>query len=419
MSRKSLLILVIILSTIVLAFKFQLLSDETTSNINPDNQPSQKTQTINYAHEIAQPLNQFSAYFEDVMQKSGTIGAAVVITYKGEVVLTQCYGVRKAGTQLPVNEHTVFRLASVSKSVTGVLAALLDNEKLLPLNTKISDYLPQVQLKNREYTKMLEAQHLLSHTTGLVPHAYDLMVEDQVPFDKIIERLDEVEIASPPGKLYGYQNVMFSIYAPLVKAVTGKSFSSFMEEKVFSPFNMTDASLSFEDFVKHGNFAVPHFNRGHNSFSPLKLNDRYYITAPAAGVNASISDMGNLLSVLTDNHNNLLPERTKNKLFTPLINSPLNHTYFRSWGRKVKNKRYALGWRIVDYQEHTVAYHAGYVTGYKSEIAVCPDEQIGIAILCNSPNNETAKIIPWFLNELFEYQQEIALNPKSEEKPNS
>lgn len=365
--------------------------------------------------EIQPTLTQFDSILNINLKASGTVGAAAIVTYKGKIAFIKCFGVCKAGEKNPVNKNTIFRLASVSKSVTGVLAGILDDENIIDLDDRVVDCLPNFELKSQQSTNQLTVRHLLSHTSGLVPHAYDLMVEDHVPLSKIIARLDEVDITAPPGQLYGYQNVLYSIYDPITEAKTHKSFNSVIAEKVFEPFGMNDASTGFEAFKNNDNKAFPHYNRGNNRFSPMRLNDRYYNTTPAAGVNASIADLGQFLLTLTDTDSEVFSERARETVFTPQVKSPLKRTYFRSWGRGIQSKEYSIGWRIVDYKGRKVAYHGGYVLGYKAEIALCEEEEIGIALLCNSPNSGTAKNIPAFLNMLFEEKDKLALENKTNE----
>jgi beta-lactamase class C len=363
--------------------------------------------------EIQNTISQYDSIISATIKQSGTVGAAVVITYKGKVALLKCFGVRKAGEKDPVDQNTIFRLASVSKSVTGVLAGILDDEKIIDLDDEVLDYLPGFELKNNESTRKIKVRHLLSHTSGLIPHAYDLMVEDHVPLEKIIARLDEVDITAPPGEMYGYQNVIYSIYDPIVAAKTNKSFSTLLNEKVFVPFGMTDASTGYDAFKNNDNKAYPHYNRGHNRFSPMRLNDRYYNTTPAAGVNASISDLGQFLLTLTNPDSKSISNKALETVFTPQVKSPLKRTYFRSWD-SVQSKEYSIGWRIVGYKGRKVAYHGGYVLGYKAELALCREEEIGIAILTNSPNTSTSKGIPAFLNLLFEYKDNLVLKNNSD-----
>ncbi|MCK3685449.1 serine hydrolase domain-containing protein [Maribellus sp. YY47] len=359
--------------------------------------------------EIQSTLNQFDSILSENLKQSGTVGAAAVITYKGRIALLRCYGVRKVGTKDPVNENTVFRLASVSKSITGVLAGILDDENIVKLDDKVADYVPALSLKDPVCTKELTVRHLLSHTSGLIPHAFDLMVEDHVPLDKIIERLPEVPMTASPGKMYGYQNVMYSLYDPVASAKTKQSFDHLIREKVFVPFQMKDASTGFEAFEENENKAYPHQNTGNHNFKAMKLNDRYYSTAPAAGVNASISDLGQLLANLTDPESKVISKKIRETIFAPQVVSPLTRGYFHSWGKGVQSKQYSIGWRIVDYKGRKIAYHGGFVSGYKAEMAYCEEEEIGIALLTNSPTSESAQNIPDFLNMIFAEKERIAL----------
>ena len=356
--------------------------------------------------EIDPLLGPLDSLLQQAFDSSGMVGAAVVVTYKGEIVHTKCLGVRKVGEDLPVDKHTVFRLASVSKSVTGVLASILDDESILSLDDKVVDYLPNFQLKNAQYTQALTLRNILSQSSGVVPHAYDLMVEDKVPLEKNMTYLDEAAITAPPSKMYTYQNVVYSMYEPILKVKTQQDFSQIMYDKVFQPFGMNDASLCFQKFQNNENIAYPHVRIAQKKYCSIALNDRYYNTAPAAGVNASIADMGNLLKNISGYYPQLFSEEAKTTAFTPYINSPVRRKYFKSWGQDVSDVSYGLGWRLLNYKGHKVAYHGGYVKGYKAEIALCNNDDIGIAILSNSPTSLTSKCIPSFLSSYFEWKKE-------------
>ncbi len=412
MIKRKHLYIPIIIVLIIVAFKLQAfiypteIATETVSKSVGTPKPS-------HLNEIENVITKYDSILTSEIKKSGIVGAAIVITYKNEIALLRCFGVQKKGEKNVIDKHTVFRLASVSKTVTGVLAGILDDENLVDLDEKVVNYLPEFQLKNSESTNNISVRNLLSHTSGLIPHAYDLMVEDHVPLKKIMARLSEVDIAAPPGKLYGYQNVVYSIYDPIVSAKTDKSFNVLLSEKVFIPFGMSDASTGFDAFKNDDNKAYPHFNQGKNRYKPMRLNDRYYNTTPAAGINASIADLGQFLITLNDVDSKCFSEHARETVFTPQVKSPLKRMYFRSWD-KVQSKHYAIGWRIVDYKGRKVAYHGGFVSGYKAEIALCEQEDIGIAILTNSPSNSSAKNIPTFLNMLFKYKDNLAMKNSSE-----
>jgi beta-lactamase class C len=357
---------------------------------------------INHAKEIQEVLSSFDSLYNISIEQSGAVGGAVVITYKGQVALLKCFGVKKAGEKGAVDENTVFRLASVSKTITGVLAGILDEKNIIKLDDKVVDYLPEFRLKLQENTNNITVRHLLSHTSGLTPHAFDMMVEDRVPLNEIVKRLNEVEIVTPPGISYAYQNVMFSLYDPIVSAKTKKSFGEIINEKVFKPFGMKNASTDFESFKNNENKAFPHV-KNNNGFVPARLNDRYYVTVPAAGINASISDLGQFLIAVSGKDDDLYSKQAREMVFAPQIETVLKRTYYRNWD-KITSKHYAIGWRIVNYKEYKIAQHSGYVLGYQAEIAICEEEEIGIAILTNSPNSYFSEGVPKFFDLFFEHK---------------
>lgn len=363
--------------------------------------------------EIQKVIDDYDAWLKEEIKASGTVGAAVAVVYKNRVAYSNYFGVRKAGELAPIDEHTVFRLASVSKPVTGVLAGILDDEGIISLDDKVVSYIPGFRLKDLESTANLSIRNLLSHTSGLIPYAYDNMVEEKVPINIIMQRLMEVDLSAQPGKLYGYQNVMFSLIDTVLRAKTTKSYSELLREKVFEPYGMTDATTDFESFKNNPNKAYPHA-RGKGGYWAQRLNDRYYSTAPAAGVNASLSDMTNFLKALLNKNEPVLNKKVHQAIFTPQVNSHLSRRYFRNWDR-VDSKQYAIGWRIVGYKGRNVAYHGGYVNGYKAEIALCENENVGIVFLTNSPNAMATKTVPEFLNRLFEFQNTRRILTQAEE----
>jgi beta-lactamase class C len=342
----------------------------------------------------------YDSLLTSLLEDAGTVGAAAVITINGEIAYMKAYGVKEAGTDEAVDVNTIFRLASVSKPVTGLLARILDTEGVIGLDDRVSDHLPGFRLKDTANTNNLTIRHLLSHTSGLVPHAYDNLVEAHVPFREIMDSLYLVNISGPPGTLYGYQNVMYSLYDTIARRSTGKQFNQLLQEKMFGPLGMGNASAGYAPFMENNNKALPHARTG-SGYRSIRINDRYYSTNPAAGINASISDMGKLLTALTGMDPHPLGPFLVDSVFTPEIISPLRWIYLREWDR-VDSKQYGLGWRIIGYKGRQVAYHGGYVSGYRAELAVCREEGIGIAFLTNSPGKVGSRVVPDFLDMWFE-----------------
>lgn len=345
-------------------------------------------------------LAEFVQFMEHELDSSNTVGAAFTIVQGGSVVYTGTYGERERGSGKMVDEHTLFRLASVSKGFGGVLASLLEQEGVFSLNDKVVDLYPGFVLKDSASTADLSIRNLLSHTSGLVPYAFDNLVEADQELSTIIDRLDEVDISAPPGQLYGYQNVMFSMLDPIAERTTGKSYRVLLQEKIFNPLGMTDASAGPVDLERNSNLAYPHV-KTRKGYVALDPHEGYYNVMPAAGVNASISDMGRWLLALLGYQQEWLPDTVISAITTPIVYTPLRWQYTRYW-EPFRERYYSLGWRIYEYKGRKIMYHGGYIRGYRAEIAFCPAEDVGIAFMENSPNNLASRFVPSFMDLILE-----------------
>lgn len=349
---------------------------------------------------LSPPIRDFVRFMDLELDSTNTVGAAFTIVQGGRVVYTRTYGEREKGSGKEVDEHTLFRMASVSKGFAGVLATMLEQEGVITLTDRVLEYYPGFMLKDSVNTADMTIQNLLSHTSGLVPYAFDNLVEADQDLQTIIGRLNEVDISAPPGELYGYQNVMFSMLDPIFREATGFSYPVLLNEKIFKPLGMTDASAGPVDVNLHPNMAYPHV-RTNKGYVPLQPGDGYYNVLPAAGVNASISDIGQWLLALLGHNTEMVPDTILSRITTPVIYTPLKWSYTRYW-KPFRERYYSLGWRIYEYQGRKIMYHGGYIRGYRAEIAFCPSEDVGIAFMQNSPNNLASRFVPTFMDLFLE-----------------
>ncbi|MCK5693382.1 MAG: beta-lactamase family protein, partial [Bacteroidales bacterium] len=126
---------------------------------------------------LSASFKEFVSFMEQELDSTQTVGAAYTIIHGGEVVYTGTYGVLENGSKKEVDEHTLFRLASVSKGFAGVLASMLEQDGFFSLNDRVVEHYPGFLLKDSVSTADLTIRNLLSHTSGLVPYAFDNLVE--------------------------------------------------------------------------------------------------------------------------------------------------------------------------------------------------------------------------------------------------
>lgn len=339
-------------------------------------------------------LEAYDLAVREVLHETGIPGAAIGIIRDSTIIFLQGYGVKSKDGIDSVDEHTVFRIGSVSKCFAAVLTAILVEEKVLNWDDPVVRYLPDFELKSPEYTQQLTIRHLLSHTTGLPYHTYTTLVEDGMDLKSMIAHLKDVN-NGPVGKLYSYQNVAFSIIGEVIEAATGKTYEAMLEEKIFRPLEMREASASYEGIIYNPNVAKPHLLR-RRQWREIPISDKYYNVAPAGGINASIHDMTNWMQALLGNRPNVITHKSLDTLYAPYVRAASRNRAYRRIGR-IKNNYYGLGWRVLEFPDDTLLYHGGYVNGYRSEVAIYPKDHIGICIIANAPGDVTDTGIPLFM----------------------
>lgn len=345
-------------------------------------------------------LIEFDQYVASGLDSNNYPGVAYCIVKDTGIIAMETKGVRNTSTMDSIDENTVFRLASVSKGFASLLTALFVQKGLLSYDYKVQDYISGFKLKDSINTADLNINHVLCHTSGLVPHAYDNLVEDHVPVNDIITQLCQVDICCHVGKVYGYQNVVFSLAGIILEKITGKTYAELLFDEIFSPLGMNNSSADFTSIKRTHNKALPHIKINDNWIN-LELEDTYYSVAPAAGVNSSISDISKWLMMLLGIDNNIIDSVHLNELFQPRIQTPLKYSYTRHWDN-ITDKYYAYGWRIYKFNNMDIINHAGYVKGYRSEIAIFKDKKIGIAVLTNGPGRYASKLVPTFFKLYFD-----------------
>jgi beta-lactamase class C len=317
-----------------------------------------------------------------------TMGAAFVVVIDGRVVFERTYGIRRGSDHAPVTPQTLFRLASVSKTFASAAGSILVREQPISWDTPVSAEVSGLKFKQPELGKQINLRHLMSQTTGLLPHAYTNLIEDDISYERIINQLDKVDFVCAPGECYAYQNVVFSLIGDVVKAASKMDYSEFVSKKLFSPLGMARASFGMEAFLNDKDHAEPHVWNGRH-WVPTRTTANYYKVLPAAGVNASIEDMKYWLLAQLGQKPNVLSSEMLDEMQSGVIRTTRQQAHYRQRGSDLGEVYYGLGWRLFDYgHDRRFVHHGGYVRGMRTEMVFNRELQMGLVFLTNSePRN--------------------------------
>ena len=368
---------------------------------------------LNNSNSISQFNDAFAKNVVSQLTQKSIPGGAYVIVKNNKVVALKTFGYTDKKKSQKITHDTVFRLASVSKTFAATLTTMLAQEERLKLTDPITQYVPQFSLAKKGAAEKIQLQHLLSHSSGLMPNAYDNLLHENWNMEKIIGRFDRVSPICRPAQCYGYQNIAYALLEPAIEASQPKSYTKLMQDRIFSPLKMTNASVGLSPFLAAKNSAQPHVlrkrvNTGKKDangkdikryiWRTVKVQPDFYKVAPAAGVNASISDLAKWLIANLGHQPHILSPNLLAELTTPRIKTKKDLRR-RYWREHLTDAHYGYGWRLYQFDDFPIIYHSGWVEGFRADIGYSPELDIGFAILINAESNEISKISNQFWSQ--------------------
>lgn len=348
----------------------------------------------------------FEAMAQQMVAGQRVPGMAMAIVQNGKVLSARGYGITDVSDAEPVDAHTVFRLASLSKGFAGTMAGLLVADGAMRWDSKLVDYMPDFKLSRPGAAEQVTVADLLSHRVGLSRNTYDRDLEHYVSYRELTRKLASAPLQCEPGTCYAYQNVAFSLVGDIMFAATGDFYGQQIQRRLLKPLGMNDASVGLEGIESSARWARPHV-RGRGGWVSVMPKPTYYEVGPAAGVNASASDMSKWLLAQTGHRPDVIPAPLLATLHAPLVDTPYQ-TRTSAWRRaRLESAGYGLGWRVYDYGGHRIAYHAGAVQGYRGMIAVVPELDLGIAVMWNGESTIPSGLLPTMLDRAFDIPSEL------------
>jgi len=344
-------------------------------------------------------LEAYRQWLNKLDQRNSVAGLATAVVVNDKVVFEGTIGYANASDKEPVKPDTVFRLASLSKAFATGLTAILVQDGKLAWDTRLVNVLPFFKLKNVPDTQRATVADILGQRLGLPRNTYDNMLEDDVPYEELVRKLDEVDMTCGVGKCYGYQNVAFSLIGDVVYAMTGNFFYKLVDRRIFLPLGMSTASYGRAGLESSKSWARPH-RRTRHGWVPFEPKENYYRVAPAAGVNASLRDMEKWLIAQMGGRPDVLSPAALEMLHTPGVptTGELHSSPWRN-GR-LTAAHYALGWRVFTYGGETLVYHAGAVEGYRTMIGFFPKYHAGVVTMWNAGVPTPSGLMPMVFDSL-------------------
>jgi CubicO group peptidase (beta-lactamase class C family) len=347
------------------------------------------------------PLVDLDDYVRRVMRDWEAPGIAVAVVKDDRVVLARGWGVRELGGSIPVDDETIFAIASTSKAFTAAALGMLVDAGRLHWDDRVIDHLPDFRLFDPYVTREMTVRDLLSHRSGL--RRGDLLWYAS-PFerDEVIHRLRELRPSWSFRARYGYQNIMFTTAGEIVEAVTDTTWDQFVSRRIFDPLGMLHSTTSIRELDGRTNVATPH---GRIDGEVMPIPWRNFDNLGGAGaINSSAADLAQWmrlqLSEGTYQGTCLLSDSVIKEMHTPqtvVRRSAQDEEMFP----ESHFAAYGLGWRLMDYRGRLIVRHGGALDGMRTHVLLVPKEELGVVAIANVNEGRIPQAIVWHVVDAY------------------
>jgi len=304
-------------------------------------------------------------------------GAAVLVIKNGEVVFERGYGISDLRTHNTIDQHTNFRLASLTKEFTATAIMLLIKDRKLHYDDRLTDIFPDFPA----YGRAITIRNLLNHTSGLLDYE-DLMaatdpskpVLDQQIKDagvlQIMKQQTHTKFAT--GTKWDYSNSGYAVLAMVVEKVSGKPFGEFLHERIFAPLGMNN-TVAYE----RGKNEVAHRAYGHSKTDTGWQEHDQSTTSAVLGDGGVYTSLDDLVKwdAAVGKHTLLCAEQMR-----PAI-TPVQAPGVK--GPDGEPAEYGFGWFVNPYNGHARMWHYGETVGFRTAIQRFTNDDLTVIVLCN------------------------------------
>jgi CubicO group peptidase (beta-lactamase class C family) len=330
----------------------------------------------------AQAIEQIEQRLPRLLRDRKVAGAAIGIISEGRLAWQGAYGFKDSATREPVDAHTAFEAASVSKTVFAYVALKLCERGILALDRPLTAYARTRFVADDARLDRVTARHVLSHTTGLP----EWRAKPALRFE------------ANPGERFRYSGEGYYYLQSVMSEVAGRTFPSpcgryeadfevcatdfdaFMQRSLLGPLGMNASGYSWRESFERS-MASPHGVDGQPR--PMKKPNAADIAryGAAGELHTTVSDYAKFLLAVLDAPagDEFLGVAMRDEMIRP--QAKLDPA------EKIDGAdAWALGWAVQQRPTGNVILHSGGQSGFRSLAMMSVERKPGFVIFTNSDN---------------------------------
>ena len=316
------------------------------------------------------------ARLPELMRAHGVPGASVALIRGGEIVWAAAYGMADIAAGRPMAPDSLYRVESISKSVTAWGVMRLVEHGLVDLDGPAEDYLGGWRFSASPYdARQVTVRQLLAHTSGLPLGEVGVEYAPGAPMPSLEAHLTaEARLVRPPGAAFDYSNLGFHVLELLVEKVAGEPFAAHMAREVLSPLGMMQSGFDWSAE------RAPRIPTGYD-LAGAPVASYVYPASASGGLYATVDDVARFviagMAVPFAGAERLLSPETVAQMQAPVTRIPGLFGFVAD--------AYGLGHFIDELDGGRAAlWHGGQGHGWMTDFHFVPETGDGIVILTNS-----------------------------------
>lgn len=315
-------------------------------------------------------------WFESVIDYDRIPGISLSIVHDQELVYAKGFGHIDDEQKVRATAGTIYSICSLSKLFTAIAVMQLRDAGKLNLDDPVARYLPWFapeMVKSDDQPPTL--RDLLRHSSGL-PCEPDKTIwsdPDQVfpSRDELIDRLASLKMSYATNIEFNYSNLGYTLLGEIVSVVSGMEYIDYVQQNILGPLGMEKTTPYMPEELRGSEMAIG-YGRWPRSGSRVEIsNSDWKSMIPAGGYASTVEDLAMFamwqFRVLDGKDETVLSLETLSEMQdTTWVDPP--------WG---------LGFALWYFDDDVIVGHYGGCSGYKSQIILCPEKKIAVAVLIN------------------------------------
>lgn len=336
------------------------------------------TGTVPTAIKAQQPSHTTKAdqLLKRTLQKNNLSSLSIAVSKEGQLIYTSAQGFADLELKIPATPNSVYRIGSISKSISAVLImALLERDKL-QIDTPIQTYCNSFPNKSAS----INLRQLLTHQGGIRHYDFDKIEEEYYSITRYPSSTAAISIfkndslIAKPGTKHFYSSYGYTLIGCAIEHATNTSFEEALQQYILDVAHMDQTQLDYYEKI------IPNRTKTYDlgkdgSFTNTRqvdLSNKF----PGGGILSTPTDLVKFGNALLDH--TLLKRATLKKMWEEQKTSTDEST------------NYALGWRISNDKKEI--FHGGSSAGGKSFLLIVPKEQLVVAFTTNSSSFSTSRL---------------------------